>query len=109
METQWRRIVIRLARHIYDNKGGCGNNAPVPMINVVEKDVIEYYKCKIRRECCIFSPGLMLVHKDKISFRPIIDNSIRLGSPLEGYILEKLNIILSKVNVYNVNNSEMVL
>lgn len=61
----------------------------------------------------VFSPGRMYgqlkIHKPEISYRPIVDNSVKLGGPLEKYMLGALTDILHLENVYNIKKSEDVL
>lgn len=40
--------------------------------------------------------GQLKVHKAQVSFRPIIDNSVVIGAPMQQYLLESLTTILEK-------------
>lgn len=95
MENLWHKICLMLGRHIIDNLGGSGAN--VPGKDLKEETMLSYYGCRMKKEATQFSPGLIFgqlkVHKEKVLFRPIVDNSARLGGPLEKFILEKLNHI----------------
>lgn len=69
----------------------------------------KYLGCNDSIESRFFTPGrmhgLLKVHKTVTSFRPIVDNSQKLGGNIEGYILKILNCILKSNNVYNIQNS----
>lgn len=57
----------------------------------------------------VFTPGVMhgslKIHKPVVSFRPIIDNSVKIGSNVESYILKVLNNIFLDINLFHVKNS----
>lgn len=74
-----------------------------------KEDVLELLRCEFGPQDKSFSRarmwGQLKVHKPKLSYRPIVDNSVKLGGPLEKYVLSILNEILVAKKVYTVRNS----
>lgn len=110
MNNQWLKVYLMLGRHIINNAGGQGDS--VHGKDISADLVLKHYGCASKKETDSFSPGRMFgqikVHKEELSFRPIVDNSVRLGGPLEQYIMSKLNLILAKINVYNISNTRQL-
>lgn len=71
--------------------------------------LFNYLKCSQSYLHMVFTPGVihgsLKIHKPVISFRPIIDNSIKIGSNFESYILKVPNNIFQAINLYHVKNS----
>lgn len=53
--------------------------------------------------------GKLKVHKEKITYRPIVDNTLKFAKPLEQYLLKRLNKIAENTNKYTVKNTDEVL
>lgn len=71
-------------RHVDYGGSGIG-----PLSNT---QVLALFRCTLARNEQVYTPGRMYgqlkVHKPHLAYRPIVDNSIKLGGPLQKYMLK---------------------
>lgn len=81
----------------------------VDIVIPLNLDLFKLLRCQIRPQGKEFTPGRMWgqlkVHKPNLAYRLIVDNSVKLGQPLEAFILTTLSDILASKRVYSIKNS----
>lgn len=100
LSAAWTLLLSSIQSDITSNTmGGMG------IVVVSKLDLLKLLRLDLRAQDKEFSIarmwGQLKVHKPQLAYRPIVDNSVKLGEPLEKLILSTLNEILaSKASFY---------
>lgn len=104
MDGEWKSLLAQIVSDITSAEmGGTGLSVGS------DRDLFQLLHCRMGAQDKVFTPGRMWgqikVHKPVLAYRPIVDNSIKLGQPLEKLVLATLNDILASKSRFSVKNS----
>lgn len=106
-DTDRKRIKEQIEKRFSDLVKEIGSD--IGLTNATTDEILEQFGCPLSVQDKVFVPGRLFgklkVHKEIISYRPIVDISVRLGRPLEEHMQRMLSVILNRNTEYSIKNT----